>query len=248
MAVVHGPGLHIYIDNGSWYACVSSDFDTYKFHSFQSVRALSQAMLVGQDAVVRAIDGDRIFSTRAGETGALLYDALFASTVTEFYRGALVMAAAVGSTLHAELLTAAEALAAFLFVSAADMALTPALHIQDSMRAPARHLLRKLVAAGDSPDFGMTFTNNLSDFAATFSSTHVSIPKDWPERIISQPKDTLGAKGHEVLSIECGLKDIAMGPFDATWGWQSGEVWFAVMIHVPLQEDRVGDARNYLPI
>ena len=94
----------------------------------------------------------------------------------------------------------------------------------------------------------MTFTNNLSDFAATFSSTHVSIPKDWPERIISQPKDTLGAKGHEVLSIECGLKDIAMGPFDATWGWQSGEVWFAVMIHVPLQEDRVGDARNYLPI
>ena len=93
----------------------------------------------------------------------------------------------------------------------------------------------------------MTFTNNLSDFAATFSSTRVSIPTYWPERIISQPRDTLRAKGHEVLSIECSLKDIAVGPFDATWGWQNGDVWFAVMIHVPLQETRVGNARKYLP-
>ncbi|CAF9943817.1 MAG: hypothetical protein ALECFALPRED_001436, partial [Alectoria fallacina] len=89
----------------------------------------------------------------------------------------------------------------------------------------------------------MTFTNNLSDFAATFSSTRVSIPTYWPERIISQPSDTLRAKGHEVLSIECSLKDIAVGPFDATWGSQNGDVWFAVMIHVPLQETRVGNAQ-----
>lgn len=106
-------------------------------------------MLVGKDAVVRAIDGDRIFSTEEGETGALLYDTLFASSVTEFYQGALVMAAAVGSTLHAELLTAAEALAAFVFVSAADMAVSErerllgiALHIHGQRTALAESVRR----------------------------------------------------------------------------------------------------------
>lgn len=32
-----------------------------------------------------------------------------------------------------------------------------------------------------------------------------------------------------------------------TWGWRNGDVWFAVMIHVPLQEGNVGNARNDPP-
>ena len=49
---------------------------------------------------------------------------------------------------------------------------------------------------------------------------------------------------------QCSVKDVAPGSFDMAWGWQNGNVRFAVFIHVPpphLQEGSVGSARSYPP-
>lgn len=235
------PSLFISAWEGSWCATVSTTVDTYKFHGFKGVRALSHAMLFDKRHVVQAIDQDRIFSKENGDTGTLIFDKLFIPTSCLFYEGRVIMITAPGRNLNVELLTAGEALAAMVFLGVAQKVHTE-VPVTDPRRAPARHLMRKLIAARDTPDFSIGFTNSTS---TTFRSTRVSTPDYWPARIIWRPADTLEESRHQTLSIECSLKDIALGPFDTTWGWQKGDVWFAVMIHVPLQEGGIGNAPSY---
>lgn len=97
---------------------------SYDFHGYQGVRALSHAMLCGKGSVVQAIDQDLIFVKREGDTGARLYDTLFRTAVKLLYDSSIIMSAAEGSTLDAELRAAGEALAGIVFVTAAEIAVS----------------------------------------------------------------------------------------------------------------------------
>lgn len=84
-------------------------------------------MLFDKRHVVQAIDQDRVFSKEKGDTGALVYDKLFAQTTCMFYQGGAIMSAAPGRKLNAELLTAGEALAAVVFLADAEFVVSKSL-------------------------------------------------------------------------------------------------------------------------
>lgn len=95
-------------------------------------------MLFRKDRVVKAIDEDLIF-VKEGHTGARIYEGLIASTSCGWYQGALIMSAPT-STLHAELLTAGEALAGIVFLADAEMAVSESL-----LRSICKHMIKELV-------------------------------------------------------------------------------------------------------
>lgn len=81
-------------------------------------------MLCGKGSVIQAIDQDLIFVKKEGDTGARLYDTFFRTAVRLLYDSSIIMSAAEGSTLDAELRAAGEALAGIVFVTAAEIAVS----------------------------------------------------------------------------------------------------------------------------
>lgn len=118
------PGLFIDRQYDRWYVILYPRALSYDFHGYQGMRALSHAMLCGKGSVVQAIDQDLIFVKKEGDTGARLYDTLFKTAVKLLYDSSIIMSAAEGSTLDAELRAAGEALAGIVFVTAAEIAVS----------------------------------------------------------------------------------------------------------------------------